>query len=64
MRKTLTLVALAGMVTLLLPATARAQFEGVITIVVHNPEEGDRTMVQWTMGNRLRLDMSRAASCH
>lgn len=59
MRNTMTLSMLATGVALLLPASATAQFEGVITVVMHQKQEGDMTMVQWSKGNKFRADMTR-----
>ena len=61
MRKTMMLAALVTTTTLLLPARAVAQFQGVITVAVHDKQDGDRTMTQWTAGNKYRLDMNEAS---
>ena len=61
MRNTMMLAALATTATLLLPAKAAAQFEGVITIDIHENQGGEMTMVQWTMPNRFRMDMNRVS---
>lgn len=61
MRNTMTLAALATAATLLMPARVAAQFEGVITIAVHDKADGNSTMVQWTMANKFRLDMTQAS---
>jgi hypothetical protein len=53
--------ALVATGTLLLPARASAQFEGVITVLMHDKEEGDMTMVQWLKGNKVRADMTKAS---
>lgn len=61
MRNTMTLLALAVAATCLLPARAVAQFEGVITIAVHDKQDGNMTLTQWTMGNKYRLDMDQGS---
>jgi len=61
MRNTITILALATAATLLLPARAAAQFEGVITIAVHDKQDGNMTLTQWTMGNKYRLDMDQGS---
>lgn len=45
----------------LIPAAARAQSDGVTTVVLHSKAEGDRTIVQWAKGKKTRLDMTRPA---
>ena len=61
MRNTVMLATLATTATLLLPAKAAAQFEGVITIAIHDKQEGEMTMVQWTTANKFRMDMNQVS---
>ncbi len=61
MRNTMMLAALATTATLLLPTRAAGQFQGVVTIAVHDKQEGETTMVQWTMANKFRLDMKQVS---
>lgn len=61
MRNALKLLALATAATLVLPSGASAQFEGVITIAVHDRQDGNMTLTQWTMGTKYRLDMDQGS---
>jgi hypothetical protein len=61
MRNTMLLAALATTTALLLPVKAAAQFEGVITIAIHDKQDGEMTMVQWTTANKFRMDMNQVS---